>query len=91
MLETINFKKKKMKLLTNEKQTSYANAKMCYISEEEIFDKHAKDKKYCKVKNHCHCAGEYRGNAHSKSNLKYSVPKEIPIVFFTIDLTMIKS
>ena len=30
---------------------------------------------------HCHYTGEYRGAAHSKCNLKYSVPKRIPIVF----------
>ena len=40
-----------------------------------------KDKKYCKVRDHCHYTGEYRGAAHSICNLKYSVPKKIPIVF----------
>ena len=37
-----------------------------------------------KIKNimdHCHYTGGYRGAAHSKCNLKYSVPKRIPIVF----------
>ena len=34
-----------------------------------------KDKKYYKVKDHCHCA------AHSIFNLKYSAPKKVPIVF----------
>ena len=28
-----------------------------------------------------HSTGEYRGAVHSKSNLKYSVPKKIPIAF----------
>ena len=40
-----------------------------------------KDNKYCKVRDHCHYTGEYRGAAHSICNLKYSVPKKIPIVF----------
>ena len=40
-----------------------------------------KDNKYCKVRNHCHYTWEYRGAAHSTSNLKYSVPKKFPIVF----------
>ena len=40
-----------------------------------------KDEKYWKVRDHCHCTGEYRGAAHSICNLKYSVPKKIPIVF----------
>ena len=40
-----------------------------------------KDKKYRKVRDHCHYTGEYRGAVHTICNLKYSVPKEIPIVF----------
>ena len=40
-----------------------------------------KDKKYCKVRNHCHYTGEYRGDAYSIHNLKYSVPKMIPTAF----------
>ena len=39
------------------------------------------DKKYCKVRDHCYCTGEYRGAAHSICNLKYSVPKKIIKVF----------
>ena len=39
-----------MKLLTNEQQNSYQNSKICYICREKIEDKHAKDKKYQKVK-----------------------------------------
>ena len=30
---------------------------------------------------HCHYTGEYIGAAHNICNLKYSVPKEIPIAF----------
>ena len=40
--------------------------------------KHSKDKKYNKVKDHY--TGKYRDAAHNISNLKYGVPKEIPIV-----------
>ena len=40
-----------------------------------------KDKKYQKVRDHCHYTGEHRGAVHSICNLKYSVPKEIPIAF----------
>ena len=70
-----------MKLLTNEHHILYENAKICYICKETLEDKYAKDKKYLKDMNHCHYTGEYRGPAHSICNLKYNVPKEIPIVF----------
>ena len=40
-----------------------------------------KDNKYCKVRDHCHYAGGYKGAAHSICNLKYSVSKKVPVVF----------
>ena len=80
-MEIINFKKKKMKLLTKEQQESYDNAKFCYICNEKFENKYLKDKKYRKIRDHCHYTREYRGTAHSICNLKYSVPKKIPIVF----------
>ena len=39
------------------------------------------DKKHHKVKDHCHYTGKYRGAAHNICNLRYRIPKEIPIVF----------
>ena len=39
------------------------------------------DKNYCKVRNHGHYTGKYRGAARSIYNLKYSIPKSIPLVF----------
>ena len=80
-MKIINFKKKKMDLLTNEQRESYENAKICYICKEKIEDKYLKDKKYRKARDHCHHTGEYRGAVHSICNLKYSVPTKIPIVF----------
>ena len=77
----VNFKKEKIQLLTKEQQESYENAKICYICKEKYENKYLKDKKYRKVRDHCHYTGEYRGAAHSICNLKYSVPKIFPIVF----------
>ena len=48
------FKKKKMKLLTKEQEESYENGKICYICKEKFENKYLKDKKYCKVRDHCH-------------------------------------
>ena len=38
-------------------------------------------KKHHKVRDHCHYTGKYRGAAHNLCNLRYKIPKEIPIVF----------
>ena len=40
-----------------------------------------KDKKYRKVTDHCHYTGKYGGAVQNIRNLKYSVPKRIPINF----------
>ena len=39
------------------------------------------NKKYQKVRNHCHRAGEYRGTVHNIFNLKNGVPKKIRAAF----------
>ena len=70
-----------MKLLTNEQRKLYGNAKICCIFTSKFEDKLAKDRKYCKVRDHFHYTREYRGAVHGICNLKYSVPKEIPIFF----------
>ena len=56
-LKIINFKKKKMKLLTKEQQESCQNEKICYICKEKLENKYLKDKKYRKVRDHCHYTG----------------------------------
>ena len=70
-----------MKLLTKKHQESYENTKVCYNCKEKFENKYLKDKTYCKVRDHCHYTGEYRGSSHNICNLNYSVPKKIQIVF----------
>ena len=70
-----------MKSSTNEQEKSYENENICYTCKEKFEDKHAEDKKYCKVRDHCNCTGKYRGSTYIIRNLNHSVPKEIPIVF----------
>ena len=48
-MKIINFKKKKMKLLTKEQQESYENAKICYICKEKFENKYLKDKNIVKL------------------------------------------
>ena len=71
-----------MKFLTKEQQGSYVNAKTFYICREKIENKYFQDNKYCKVRDHCLYTGECRGVAHSICNIKYSLLKKIPIVFY---------
>ena len=74
----INYEKKKMIPLTTKEEIYHNKQKVCYISKKE-FD--ANDKKNCKVRDHCHYTGKYRGAAHNICNLRYKIPKEIPLVF----------
>ena len=39
------------------------------------------DKNKKKVRDHCHYTGKLRGAAHSECNLRYNVPKKIPLIF----------
>ena len=70
-------------ILTNEEKVLW-NAKICYICKKEFCtDKNNKKefKSYRKVRDHCHYTGKFRGAAHNSCNLRYKIPKEIPIVF----------
>ena len=66
-----------MNSLTKEQQKLYQNAKICYVYKEMFEDKYAEDKKYRKVRDHCHYKRKYRRVADSMFYLKYSIPKEI--------------
>ena len=71
----INHEKKKMIPLTTEEKIYHNEQEIFYICKKE-FD----EKKY-KVRDHCHYTGKYRGAAHNICNLRYKIPKEIPVVF----------
>ena len=43
-MKVINFKNKKMNLLTKEEQESYKSPKICHICEEKFENKYVKDK-----------------------------------------------
>ena len=62
--------------------------KISYICQEKFENEYVKDKRYCKVRDNCHYAGEYRGAAHSMCSLKYKVPKKF-LKLFIMDLTII--
>ena len=62
--------------LTNEEKEFYEKQKVSDICEKEF----STDKKYLKVRDHCHYTGKFRGAAPNNCNLRYSIPKEIPIM-----------
>ena len=74
--------KKKMISLTHEENNFYKEQEACHICKEKFcMDKDDED--YInrkKVKDHCHYTGTFRGAAHTKFNLNYKVPKDIPII-----------
>ena len=74
----ISYEKKKMIPLTTKEKIYHNKQKICYVCKKEF---HNNDKKNYKVRDHCHYTGKYRGAAHNICNLRYKIPKEIPIVF----------
>ena len=61
--------------LTTEEKIYHSEREICYICKKEF------DGKNYKVRDHCHYTGKYRGAAHNMCNLRYKIPKEIPVVF----------
>ena len=55
--------------------------KVCHICKNR-FSTGDNNKKYHKVRDHCHYRGKYRGATHYNSNLRYKIPKRIPVVFY---------
>ena len=87
----INYEKKEMMPLTYEENKSYKKQKVCYIcikefgtdddDDDDNDDDDDDDKKYHKVRDHCPFTGKYKGAAHNICNLRYKIPKEIPVIF----------
>ena len=74
--EIINFEEKEMIPLTNKEIKSYEKQKVCHICKKSFVMK-----KNLKNSDHFHYTRKFRGAAHSECNLRYKVPKEIPVVF----------
>ena len=82
VMKIINYEKKEVIPVTKEENRPYKEQEACHICEEKVCvdkdDENYKSKR--KVKDHCHSTGKFRGAAHSKCNLNYKVPKDIPIL-----------
>ena len=68
----IDFKKKTMIPLTKEEEDNYNKENICHICKNEFNND--------KVRDHCHFTGKYRGAAHNMCNLRYKIPKNIPVI-----------
>ena len=76
----INYEKKEMTPLTKKEEKNDNKQKSLSCMEKKL-NTDDSDKKYHKVKDHCHYTGKYRGAAHDICNLRYKISKEIPVVF----------
>ena len=73
--------------LPNEEKKKRREQNVCFTCRKG-FSADYDNKKYHKVRDHCHYTGKYIGAARSICNLRYKTPKEIPVVFhngFTYD------
>ena len=75
----INYEKKEMISLTKKEKKKHNKQKVCYICKKG-FSTDDSNKKYHNVRDHRHYTGKYRGAAHDIRNLRYKIPKEIPVV-----------
>ena len=77
-----DYEEKELTPLTHEENNFYKEQEAWHICKEK-FCTDKDDKSYIhkrKFKYHCHYTGKFRGAAHSKCNLNYKVPKDIPII-----------
>ena len=76
--------------LTKEVYKSCKKQEKCHICEEKFCmdkdDENYKNKR--KVKDHCHYTGKFKGTAHSKCNLNYKVPKDIPVIIHNASMIL---
>ena len=74
----ISYEKKNYNINKKEEK-KHNKQKVCHICKKR-FSTDDNNKEYHKVRDHCHYTGKYRGAAHDICNLRYKIPKEIPVV-----------
>ena len=63
-------------IMTEKDKENFAKAEQCHICDMPLDED--------KVRDHCHFTGKFRGAAHNECNLKYKVPKFIPVIFHNL-------
>ena len=76
----INYEKKEIIPLTKKEEKKHDKHKSCHKCKKR-FSTDDYNKKYHKVRDHCHYTEKYRDAARNICNLRYKIPKEIPVVF----------
>ena len=66
--------------LTKREEKKHSKQDVCHICKKR-FSTDDSIKKYHKVRDHCHYTGKYGGAAHDICNLRYKIPKGIPVKF----------
>ena len=61
--------------MKSKKYVIYVNGFFCRNKNNKNYFKNKK------VRDHCYYTGKFRGAAHSICNLRYKVPKKIPVIF----------
>ena len=74
----LTMRKKEIIPLKNKEKEFLLQQRVCDIWR-KVFS--TDDKKYQKVRDHCHYTGKYRKAAHDICNLRYKTPREVPVVF----------
>ena len=69
---------KKM-IFTKEDNAKYKKSESCWMCGGGFTDE-----KDCKVRDHCHYTGEFRGAAHQSCNVKFRRPKFTPVIFHNL-------
>lgn len=63
-------------VMTDTDQLNFDTSHQCCICEKPLVED--------RVRDHCHLTGKYRGAAHSYCNLRYKLPKFIPVFFHNL-------
>ena len=69
--------------LTPQEQKDFQLAKVCHICEQDLKIDEVTGH-MCKVRDHCHFTGEYRGAAHFDCDLKCRKPLILPVIFHNL-------
>ena len=75
--------------LIKEEKKTHRKQKVCYICKKGFSTDDDDNKKYCKVRDHCHYTGKYREAAHDICNLRHKTPKKLLKYFILVVHTII--